>query len=541
MNTIQRTVAVIVTLLIVCAFSGCDLGGKSTSGSDEIDLGPTIGSLANVLVPEPAPVEGYGIVGGLRNTGSAECPPQIRAFLKRYIQRQLASSGKPGSLDIDKYINSLETAVVHIVGIIPAIPSKNQYFDVQVAALRNTQTTSLEGGILYNTELKRPGSFNISTDVLADVEGPVFTDMIGSTNSDPKVGFVLGGGKVLNEYRIVLTLQDSDFRIANAIRNRLNGRFGIGTARAALADRVEVMVPSFYKNRKQRFISMIKAMYLDQDTEATQLRIRTLVNRLTESQEKEESEIGLEAIGNQSIGYLDASLSSSDERVRLHAARCMLNLGSDAALAVLRQITMNPGSQNRVETLEAIVLGANRDDATSITRRLLRDKDFQIVLAAYQHLRELGDIAITQEFVGRSFYLEQIAQTDHKAIYASRKGQPQIILFGAPLKCRSNIFIESENGDITINTPAGGDHVTIMRKHPKRPGLVVHLKSSFNLGDIIRTLCEEPKTGRVRDRQGLGVTYAEVIALLKRMCDKGAIEAEFHAGDMPKIDLNIKK
>jgi len=28
---------------------------------------------------------------------------------------------------------------------------------------------------------------------------------------------------------------------------------------------------------------------------------------------------------------------------------------------------------------------------------------------------------------------------------------------------------------------------------------------------------------------------------LKQMADKGTVDAEFHAGPLPKIDLNIKK
>jgi hypothetical protein len=28
---------------------------------------------------------------------------------------------------------------------------------------------------------------------------------------------------------------------------------------------------------------------------------------------------------------------------------------------------------------------------------------------------------------------------------------------------------------------------------------------------------------------------------LKRMCDKGAVQAQFRAGNLPEIDLNIKK
>jgi len=539
MNAIPKTVRAAAVLLIVCALSGC--GGPSKGPQnleDAADLGPMIGSLANVLVPEAVAVEGYGVVGGLNRTGSAECPPQIRAYLKRHIQKQLASRGP---LDIDKYISSPDTAVVLVEGVIPAIPSKNQYFDVRVTALQGTQTTSLDGGGLFSTELKTPGRFGISTSVLADAEGPIFIDKIGAVGTDPKIGYVLAGGKVLDEYRIVLALREPDFRVANSIRNRLNGRFGDGTARAVLPGRVEAIVPAQHKRRKQRFISMIQAMYLTQEPEATSARIRTLVRRLAGSQGAYESEIGLEAIGNQSLGSLSVLLDSADERVRLRAARCMLNLGSDTGLAALRQIVMDEGSSYRLEALESIAVGARRSDAASVARRLLRDDDFQVRLAAYEHLRELGDMAITQEFVGRSFYLEQTAQTNHKVIFVSRTGQPRIVLFGAPLRCHRDIFVESADGNITINAPSGRDYVTIMRKHPKRPGVVARLRTSFDLGDVIKTLCEMPPTADDKDRRGLGVSYPDAIALLKRMCDKGAIGAEFHAGPLPKIGLNVKK
>ena len=61
------------------------------------------------------------------------------------------------------------------------------------------------------------------------------------------------------------------------------------------------------------------------------------------------------------------------------------------------------------------------------------------------------------------------------------------------------------------------------------------LRSSFELVDIIQTLCDEPLRKDRQARIGLGVSYADMIALLKQMCDKGAVTAEFHAGPIPKI------
>jgi hypothetical protein len=463
--------------------------------------------LAEVFSFDTIGVEGYALVGGLNGTGSAECPPQIRAHLRQYILQQLPQD----RIDIDKLIGSRDTAVVLVQGLMPAAVSKNQYFDVKVVALPGTQTASLEDGWLYGVALRAAGSFGLTTKVLATAGGPVFIDTIDTSGTNKRAGYILAGGTVLDRYKISLALRRPDYRTASLIRNRLNERFGEGTAKALSPSHIELKVPAEYGEQKQRFISIVKATYLS-------------------------SEIALEVIGNKSLRNLAALLNSSDEEVRLRAARCMLNLGSNKGLKTLRQIASDRKSFYRVEALEAITAGAGRNNAAAISRKLLRDEDFAIRLAAYEQLRKLDDIAITQRLIARDFYLEQIAQTKHKAIFVSRSGQPRIVLFGAPIYCRDNVFVQSADGNITINAPAGQEYISIIRKHPKRPNVIVQLKSSFELGDIIRTLCEEPLEKTDQGRRGLSVSYAEGIALLKQMCEKGAVQAEFRAGPLPKID-----
>jgi len=538
----RKPVHCILFLLTICLAGGCSGQGRADRGardfSSTADLGATIGSLVEVLTAEPIPVEGYGLVVGLDGTGSAECPPQIREYLGQYILKQLPASTR---LDTDKFIDSPNTAVVLIEGIIPEMASKNQYFDMRVTALPSTQTTSLEGGRLFNSELKMPGNFGVDTRILADAEGPIFIDKISDSDIDKKTGYILAGGKVLGEYKNFLLLDKPDFKTANRIRNRINGRFGSATAKAVQSDRIELTVPAGYKEQKQRFIAIVAAMYLEQEPEINSERIRVFVNRLSVSEDKYSSEVALEAIGNECLGKLGALLNSSDEKVRLRAARCMLNLGSDAGLTTLRQIALNNKSAGRIEALESITAGAKRNDAVALSRRLLRDDEFRIRLAAYEQLRKLDDVAIAQEFVGRNFYLERVMQTQHKTVFVSRSGQPCIVLFGSPIYCTDNVFVTSRDGDIIINSLSGQEYVSIIRKHPKRPNVIAQLKSSFELGDIIRTLCDEPPKENEKERGGLGVSYADAAELLKLMCDKRAVGAEFRAGPMPKIGLNIKK
>jgi hypothetical protein len=538
---VRRIKIVLITGISILGLliGGCGkpLGNAKKSVASEIDLGTTIGSLVEVLSVDAIPVEGYGLVGGLNGTGSSECPTQIRDYLEKYILKQLSDQ----KADVGKLIDSLDTAVVSVQGLIPPAASKNQSFDVKVNALPGTQTTSLENGWLYETELKITGSFGITTKVLARAGGPVFVDTIDATQINKKTGYVLAGGAVLDEYKVSLALRQPDYKMSNTIRNLLNERFGSDTAKAVSDSQIDLKIPEKYKNQKQRFIFIVKAIYLTQTPDVTKERIMTFVRQLAVSKDKQTNEIALESVGNECLNKLSALLNSSDEEVRLSAARCMLNLGSDRGLNTLRLIAMDKNSRRRIEALEAITVSANRNDATAVSRTLLRDDDFDVRLAAYEQLRKLEDIAVAQKLIGHNFYLEQIAQTDRKAIFVSRSGQPRIVLFGTPIYCSEDIFIESPDGSITINAPAGQKYVSIIRKNPKRPDVLIKLKSSFELGDIVQTLCEEPLKKSNQGHPGLNVSYTDMIALLKQMCDKGAVKAEFHAGPLPKINLFIKK
>jgi hypothetical protein len=223
----------------------------------------------------------------------------------------------------------------------------------------------------------------------------------------------------------------------------------------------------------------------------------------------------------------------------------MLNLGDDRGLRILVEVAMKKGSAHRVEAIKAIAEGTRRNDAVTILQQLLAPAlasqeaagvDFDIKLAAYEQLRSLDDVAITREFIGANFYLEQVPQSGYKGIYVFRSGQPRIVLFGAPIYCRDGFVIQSADGNIAVTSQRGEKYVSVIRKHPARPVAIGPLKSSFKVGDIVQVLCEEPLEKGEEGRRGLGVSYADVIALLQQMCDKGIVRAEFRAGPLPKFD-----
>ncbi len=531
----------LAVLLLAAAAGGCQKGQRAKTGSAALtppaELGMAIGSLAEVVKPEPVAVEGYGLVGGLPGTGSAYCPPEIRAYLKQYIATQLPSS----RVNVNELIDSKNTAVVLLEAMIPSTPSKGDHFDVRVALLPGSDATSIQGGWLYKADLVVRGTFGAQTRPLATVDGPVFINPVGNASVDSRSGYILGGGRALYEYTAMLRLRKPNYRAASLIRNRLSERYGPGIAQAVSPGAIEVRIPAEYRRRKLRFMSMIPATFLEVSNELTAARINTYVDRLAGSGEKENSEVVLEAIGQESCGRLGALLNAPEAEVRLRAGRCMLGLGDDRGLAPLRDMAFDATSPYRLEALDAIMESARRDDAAAVGQRLLRDEDVHVVLAAYEQLREMGEVAVTRDTIGRSFLLEQVVQSSHKAIYVSRSGDPRVVLFGAPLRCRDSLFVETPDRTVVLDARAGQGYVSIIRQRPTRPGVIGPIRSSPDVGDLVRTLGGDAVTGPSGQLLGAGVPYTQVIALLEQLCAKEAVAATFWVGPLPKIDLPVKK
>lgn len=540
MRTFTGDLLFLAVLPALLAAGGCQKEAAKT-GSAELafpaELGATVGSQADVMEPQPVPVEGYSLVGGLAGGGSAYCPPPVLAYLKRYIPTQ--SSG--GQVNLDALLNSKNVAVVRLEGEIPPTVAKEESFDVRVTLPAGSEVASIQGGWLYKAELIPRGTFGRDTRVLANVEGPVFIDPLETAEPDVKSGYVLGGGRPLVDYTVLLRLRRASYRNTSVIRNRLSERYGPNVVRAISPSDIEVRIPLKYRDRRERFAALIPVTFVGVTEELTQARVNTFVQRLAASEQKESSEIALEAIGRDCLPQLSTLLNAADAEVRLRAARCMLGLEDERGLAPLRALALDKKSPYRLEALEAVAVAGKWSDASALTRRLLRDDDVAVVQAAYEHLRRMEDPAVTREVIGRNFLLEQVVQTPHKAIFVSRRGDPRVVLFGAPLTCRDNLFVESPDKDIVMDARADQDYVSVFRHRGTKPGVLGPVRTSRDLRDVIHALADEPRRTEQGQLSALGVSYADVATLLEQLTKKGAVAAQFWAGPPPKTPPPVKK
>ncbi len=233
-------------------------------------LEDTIGKRTLLGSAQPVTLRGFGVVIGLGDNGGGDCPTTVREYLIDYFSREYAPQGggseKP-RLSPQKLLDSPDTAVVTVTGIIPAGAPKGAPFDIQVEAI-GPQVKSLEAGILLTCELKQfdrsgGGAGTLTGRPLARARGPVFTNPFAGEGGDTRRGFVLGGGKTLEDRRVQLLLTEPSYATARRIQNRINERFGQRppAASAVSAGGLELHTPSLYAREPEHFTALVTHLY----------------------------------------------------------------------------------------------------------------------------------------------------------------------------------------------------------------------------------------------------------------------------------------
>lgn len=518
-------------LLILCAAIVSCSPQQEQSPVQTPDPSSTVGLLARISATGAIQVRGIGIVAGLSGTGSSECPANIRPELEKYIWRQVPQKG---SINPRAFIDSLDTAVVEVVATVPYLSSQD--FNVVVRPLSSTQTTSLDGGYLYTTELKelsrlaRIEQFTQYSKTIATASGPVYSNKLDP--ADKSEWYVLGGGKSLHTPFVRLTLNKPDFLAANAIRNRINERFGPKICVPNSESECLLYFPPRYKNEKERFLKVVSSLLLTENDTIRGSYTTAAAERLVGDNNKSEASNILEGIGKPAFDQLRPLLSHPDETVRFHAARCMLNIGSNEPVQCLRTIILNPASPYRVDAIRSIGLNASARDARPVLMSILSEDNMSLRLAAYEMLAEIDSPAVMRKVIGGGdFTVDSVICGGPKMIYVYQQDKPRIVLFGSPIQCSKNLFVQSDDGTITINALPGDKYVSVARKHPGRPRVVGPIQSSFDVGILLQTLGEMPEVNQKTGlRPGLAVSYSEIVPLLRKMCSQNAIEATFAAG-----------
>ncbi|MCG8509843.1 MAG: flagellar basal body P-ring protein FlgI, partial [Rhodospirillales bacterium] len=224
----------------------------------------TIGSLASISPAdaEPIIVSKYGLVvlppGS--GTGSREVPSYISEYMVNYVGKQGVGNSRYQALpnvSPRRWLENMDTAVVEVMGLVPAGATPGTRFDVLVNALPQTQTTSLAGGTLWTTDLSigQPRDAVRLFDSWGKAYGPIYTNPFDEKTPQQeqldylRKGVIVAGGQVTRRRRIRLVLNQASWFRSRAIADRINERFPVDatekikTANAQTDVMIELAIP----------------------------------------------------------------------------------------------------------------------------------------------------------------------------------------------------------------------------------------------------------------------------------------------------------
>ncbi|TWT41081.1 flagellar basal body P-ring protein [Phycisphaerae bacterium RAS1] len=511
-------------------------------------LADTIAAQALMTSATGLRVRGFGLVEGLGTNGSGDCPPTIREYLVEFMSKEYSPTG-PGShkhnFSPDKLIDSPDTAVVEVTAVIPAGAPRGTIVDLQVQAIPGTSTRSLEGGLLLPCELRifdasASGKGMLAGRVMARANGPIFVNPFAGASesrtgtSDPRRGFVLGGGRSIAEREVQLQLVEPSYAMARRIQDRINARFGAvpRTADATSKGFVTLHTPAVYMRRPERFLQLVTHVYLPDGDAYRDRALLNLSQRLAEPDARyDDISLAFEAIGKTAIPSLQRLYTHESEPVSFYATRAGLRLGDAVALGVMSEIALAPQHPQRLPAVRELA-ACNFPQAGIKLAPLLESDDQELRIAAYEALVELRHPAVhTTPFRSLldqnqvNVVLDVVQSSGRPLIYVRRSRVPRIAVFGDATPVATPVFYSHPDDEVTLVSEEGATDLTVFARGRKSRQLSEKLRVSPRVVDLISAMADVPLKNEAGHTRGLGLPYARVVQVLKTLTDDGSIPA----------------
>lgn len=518
----------------------------------------TVGSEVTIRGTEGMIVSGYGLVVGLDGTGSGIVPIGVRAVLEDQMRKSGVGTGAPQSgplanVSPSQMIDSPNTAVVLVQAFIPAGLPGGANFDVEVSALNGSGVTSLEGGRLYTTDLRRGIASPAGPDtmVVANAGGDIFINPFAFDESAEQAvgeriqrnrGRVLAGGRVIQPEPIRLLLDNPSHARAREIVRAINNKFQSGVRGDVAVGRSEelilVNVPIQYRDSPEEFINLLQFTRIDQAFPEEWARRYT--EALVEQPELA-SQISwcLRGIGQPAISYLRPLYTHPESIPRLAAIEAGAWVGDVTVRPHIEDLIENGPVGLRAEAMYWLTkLPVNRDPGIrEYLRSQLNNPDLALRVSAYEALKKIDDAGIITRRMGNKFVLD-IVRSNQPTIYVTQSGTPRIVLFGMNLGLLQDVFVDAWDGRLLMKADPGTPGAEIFYRPSSRVSPRV-VKADRDLASLIRRMAFKPTPDVLED--GLDMQYTEIVTVLYLLSSNGAVPAIFFPEDDRENIENIRR
>lgn len=518
----------------------------------------TIGSEVSIRGTEGMIVSGYGLVVGLDGTGSGIVPIGVRAVLEDEMRRNGVGTGAPQSgplanVSPSQLIDNPNTAVVLVQAYIPAGLPGGANFDVEVSALNGSGVTSLEGGRLYTTDLRRGVASPAGPDtmVVANAGGDIFINPFAFDESAEQSvgeriqrnrGRVLAGGRVIQPEPIRLLLDNPSHARAREIVRAINNKFQFGVRGDVAVGRSEelilVNVPIQYRDNPEEFINLLQFTRIDQAFPEEWARRYT--EALVEQPElADQISWCLRGIGQPAISYLRPLYTHPESIPRLAAIEAGAWVGDVTVRPHIEDLIENGPVGLRAEAMYWLTkLPVNRDPGIrEYLRSQLNNPDLALRVSAYEALKKIDDAGIITRSMGNKFVLD-IVRSNQPTIYVTQSGTPRIVLFGMNLGLLQDVFVDAWDGRLLMKADPGTPGAEIFYRPSSRVSPRV-VKADRDLASLIRRMAFKPTPDVLED--GLDMQYTEIVTVLYLLSSNGAVPAIFFPEDDRENIENIRR
>ena len=509
----------------------------------------TVASAAVLQGFQPVIVHGYGLVVGLKGTGSNDVPPDVRAHMIATAARHGIGSEQRGwgGLTPEALLNSPNTSVVIVQGVVPPGSLESTRFDVRVSAYPTSSTTGLEGGRLYTADLvpmvlpnRRRQVFPMTGTrqpaSIAQAGGPVFINPFiqpGDTDRDTinrRTGRILNGGVVTRDMQLRLRLIDPSHVRAAILQTAINTRFPKErgqrdpTGRGQSDETIAITVPPSFRDRTEDFVELLRHTTIHQaNPEVVAMRIRRYV--MENPATARAASWRWQALGPRALPTIRALYDTPDELPRLAALRAGAGLNDALVVPHLIDLMENASLDGRRQAIGLLAKMGLNPLIDRALRSQLDDDDVEIRLAAYEALADRGDPSVQRVTVDEKFVVD-VVDSDRPMIYITQIGLPRLAIFGIDLSIERPVTVSTWSQRFMIKGDLTDKMVEVYYRPQQAPQGMIH-RVKPQVADFVQFLGHT--TAVERPQPGLGFAYSQVVGVLHQIWRQGYLQADFKA------------
>lgn len=482
-----------------------------------------IGEIAGVWGTNFLKVEGISLVTNLQGTGSQPPADDLRRRLLN--EMKIHDIANPNAV-----LDSPDTSLVIVRGLIPPGVRKGERYDVEVYVPRRSETKSLRGGKLLDTRLTTAeviGAEIYQGHLLSKAEGPILVDSVFFEGDEVLEihGRILGGGVALYDRPIGLLIRDDAQSVVATVRlaRTINARFDTyrdgsrtGVATPKNNKVIELLIPKQYKLNIGRYLQVIRHMSFNETAAMRGPLLEELAQQLLDPLSAGTAAARLEAIGQDAQPILLRGLASGDPEIQFLSAEALAYQGVREAAAVLGRIA-HDFAPFRWHAITAL---ASMDDVEAGTAlvSLFHHPDMETRYGAFRGMvaRAPMDVSVRGRNIADEFNLHVIVTDGPPAIHFSRVRRREIVVFGHEQRV-SDQFLFVGPG-LTIQ--ASGDGNLRVSHYDHRSGDQIRICST-KVDELITTLGM------------LGIKYGEMLQMFRQVHANGMLAGQLAVHAIP--------